>query len=309
MGVASYCETERFWPLNTALFVEDFKGNDPRFVFHLFQVTDLTSFNSGSVQPMLNRNYIRNVIVRIPDFCEQHAISEVLKALDDMIAVNDRMAAVGEELALTIASDGRWKQTIPLSQIVSCARNQIMPESVAADVVAHYSLPSFDAGQLPELVPPEMIKSGKFLVDGPSVLLSKLNPATPRVWSVNPDSEMHALASTEFMVLEPIDGITADEVWAVSRQPAFINELVGKATGTSNSHQRVRPDDLLATLVVDPRSMLADDRKAIVSIAERCRQTWHESRALSRLRDTLLPKLVSGEIRVRDAEKVVEDVT
>ena len=66
MGVASYCEVERFWPLNTALFVEDFKGNDPRFIFHLFQVTDLTGFNSGSVQPMLNRNYIRNVCVRIP---------------------------------------------------------------------------------------------------------------------------------------------------------------------------------------------------------------------------------------------------
>jgi type I restriction enzyme S subunit len=66
MGVASYCETERFWPLNTSLFVEDFKGNDPRFIFHLFQLTDLTGYNSGSAQPMLNRNYIRDVVFLIP---------------------------------------------------------------------------------------------------------------------------------------------------------------------------------------------------------------------------------------------------
>lgn len=307
MGIASYCETERYWPLNTALFVEDFRGNDPRFVFHLFQMIDLTGFNSGSVQPMLNRNYIRNVAVSIPDVEEQRAISAVFKAIDDKIASNGTMAEVGEKLAFAIASDVRWTEIAPLRNIVSQVRKQVAPESVASDVVAHYSLPSFDAGQLPEIVPPAVIKSAKFLVSEPAVLLSKLNPVTPRVWSVEPDQCLPALASTEFMVLKPVDGVTPDEIWAVTKQPIFTSDLVGLATGTSNSHQRVRPDDVLATHVVDPRSLPVVDRAVITSVAKRCRKARSESRALAELRDALLPKLMSGEIRVRDAEKAVED--
>jgi type I restriction enzyme, S subunit len=309
MGVASYCETERFWPLNTSLFVEDFKGNDPRFIFHLFQLTDLTGYNSGSAQPMLNRNYIRNVVFLIPDIEEQRAISDVLKALDEKIATNDRIAATAEDLALVIASEERWPKRVPLASIVSYARNQISPENISADVVAHYSLPAFDEDKLPALVHPGTIKSGKFLVDGPAVLLSKLNPATPRIWSVRPKASVPALASTEFLVLKPVEGIAPDEIWAVSNQPTFISDLVSMATGTSNSHQRVRPNDLLATEVVDPRSMPQIDRETVSAIAECARQARLESWNLACLRDTLLPKLMSGEIRVRGPQKAVEDVT
>ena len=269
----------------------------------------INGFRDGSVAERLNLPTIRSLPILIPPIEEQRVIAGALGAFDDKIAVNDRIGETGEELALTIASDERWAQTTPLGEIVSCVRNQVAPEGVTADVVAHYSLPAFDAGPLPEIVLPGTIKSGKFLVDGPAVLLSKLNPLTPRVWSVMPDPRMPALASTEFMVLAPVDDITPDEVWAVSKQPTFISDLVGMATGTSNSHQRVRPNDLLATHVVDPRSIPTEDRKAITSIAERCREARLESQMLLSLRDTLLPKLMSGEIRVRDAEQGVEDVT
>ena len=287
-------------------------GVDPRFLCYSINATAeqyISAHLVGAVQQHFNVGSARNLEIPLPSFPEQRAIANLLEALDGKVAVNDRIAEAGEELALTIASDKRWTQKAPLGEIVSCVRNQVAPEGVTAEVVALYSLPSFDAGQLPEIVVPHTIKSGKFLVNGPSVLLSKLNPITPRVWSVKPDPCMPALASTEFMVLTPVDDITSDEVWAVSRQPAFTSDLVGMATGTSNSHQRVRPNDLLATHVMDPRSMLPEDRKAITSIAERCTEARLESQMLLRLRDTLLPKLILGEVRVRDAEKVVEDVT
>jgi type I restriction enzyme, S subunit len=288
------------------------RGVDPRFLCYSINATAeqyISAYLVGAVQQHFNVGSARNLEISLPSFPEQKAIADVLEALDDKAAVNDQIAVEGEELALTIASDKRWTQTASLGEIVSYVRNQVVPEGITADVVALYSLPSFDAGQLPEIVLTNTIKSGKFLVDGPAVLLSKLNPVIPRVWSVKPDRSMPALASTEFMVLTPVDGITQDEVWAVSRQPTFIGDLVGMATGTSNSHQRVRPNDLLATPVVDPRSMPAADRAAISSIAERCREARLESRMLLFLRDALLPKLMSGVIRVRDAEKVVEEVT
>jgi type I restriction enzyme, S subunit len=261
----------------------------------------------------LSLSDVEALTITIPSLGQQDGIIEVLGALDDKIAVNDRIAEKSEELALAlalaIASGEQWKRTVPIGEIVSHIRNQVMPDSVAADVVAHYSLPAFDAGRLPEVVSPSTIKSGKFIFEGPAVLLSKLNPATPRVWFVNPDAGLASLASTEFMVLKPIAEVSTAELWAVARQPGFTDELVGMATGTSNSHQRVRPGDLLAAEVVDPRFMSADKRNAIGSLTEGCAQARIESRTLAELRDTLLPKLMSGEIRVRDAEKVVEDVT
>jgi type I restriction enzyme S subunit len=45
---------ENFWPLNTVLYVKNFNGNDPRFIFHLLKQFDLQRFASGSGVPTLN---------------------------------------------------------------------------------------------------------------------------------------------------------------------------------------------------------------------------------------------------------------
>lgn len=56
-GQVHFCETD-FWPHNTAMFVTDFKGNDPYFVFYLLKLLNFDALNSGSAQPSLNRNYL-----------------------------------------------------------------------------------------------------------------------------------------------------------------------------------------------------------------------------------------------------------
>jgi type I restriction enzyme S subunit len=88
-----------YWPLNTTLFVKDFRGNDPRFVYYLLQQLDLTPYNSGSVQPMLNRNYVAAVALNIPPPTEQAAIAAWLRAYDDKIESNQRKISVIHELA------------------------------------------------------------------------------------------------------------------------------------------------------------------------------------------------------------------
>jgi len=264
---------------------------------------------STDMAPYLSLSDQRRLLISLPTSREQQAIAEALSALDDKIAVNDRVSETGEKLAVCLAADEIWTEMVPLGNIVTQGRVQVSPEELEASVVAHYSLPAFDALSLPEFVAPASIKSSKFIVSGPSVLVSKLNPSVPRIWSVEPDPGILALASTEFLILTPIDGILPDEIWAVCSQPRFIDDLNGMATGTSNSHQRVKPADLLATRVVDPRFMEAGTREVIAAVMVRAREARVESRTLERLRNTLLPKLMSGEIRARDAEKVVEDVT
>ncbi|EQD78764.1 restriction modification system DNA specificity subunit, partial [mine drainage metagenome] len=64
-GVVSYSSRD-YWPLNTALYVIDFHGNDPRFAYYFLQQFDFKSYNSGSAQPSLNRNFIHPVPVDVP---------------------------------------------------------------------------------------------------------------------------------------------------------------------------------------------------------------------------------------------------
>lgn len=62
IGVATYVNGP-YWPLNTCLFVRDFKSNDPGWVFRLLASIDFSQFNSGSAQPSLNRNFLKGILV------------------------------------------------------------------------------------------------------------------------------------------------------------------------------------------------------------------------------------------------------
>lgn len=67
-----------FWPHNTALYVTDFRGNDPRFIYYLLSSIDFRTYNSGGAQQSLNRNFIAPVRVRAPNRGEQVRIAGVL---------------------------------------------------------------------------------------------------------------------------------------------------------------------------------------------------------------------------------------
>jgi type I restriction enzyme S subunit len=71
--------TENFWPLNTTLYVRDFHGNDPRFIFYLLNKFDLKRFASGVGVPTLNRNNVHSELVIIPSsITEQKRIVAIL---------------------------------------------------------------------------------------------------------------------------------------------------------------------------------------------------------------------------------------
>jgi type I restriction enzyme S subunit len=125
--------------------------------------------------------------------------------------------------------------------------DHIDPSKTPQILFHHYSLPNFDAGKRPQLESGLSIKSGKLRVADGTLLLSKLNPASPKVWRIAKAMGQHAIASTEFLVLQPRAGVTLNALYAACLNPSFLQSIAAKATGTSSSHQRVRPSDLLAT--------------------------------------------------------------
>jgi len=96
-GQAHYC-SEDFWPHNTALYVTDFLGNDPLFVFYFLRAFDFTRHNSGGAQQSLNRNFIAPIPVAIPRPGEQRAIASALSDVDALLSGLDRLIAKKRDL-------------------------------------------------------------------------------------------------------------------------------------------------------------------------------------------------------------------
>ena len=90
---------EPYWPLNTALYVIDFKGNDPRFVAYLLRNTLRNYKTEKAAVPGVNRNVLHTLKVRIPNPEEQSGIVSILAAYDDLIENNRRRIALLEEEA------------------------------------------------------------------------------------------------------------------------------------------------------------------------------------------------------------------
>jgi type I restriction enzyme S subunit len=101
LGTVFFLQTN-FWPHDTSLWVKDFKGNDPRFVYYFLKTIDVSIHDVGSSNPTLNRNHVHLLPCRIPPLPEQKAIASVLSSLDDKIDLLHRQNKTLEAMAETL---------------------------------------------------------------------------------------------------------------------------------------------------------------------------------------------------------------
>ncbi len=119
IGKVFYAEG-KYWPLNTALYVKDFKGNLPKFVYYKLGAIGLERFSTGTGVPTLNRNVAHKEVVTFPPLPEQQKISSVLTAIDDKLDMISRQLEATQSLKQglmqtlfsrgvgTQDSDARW---------------------------------------------------------------------------------------------------------------------------------------------------------------------------------------------------------
>jgi type I restriction enzyme S subunit len=281
---------------------------DPRFLRYWFESEAFWRqashrMNNTDMAAYINLADVRSLDLDLPGRSRQRAIADVLSALDDKIAANGRVARHAESLALALASMVRTRTTV--AALATPVRDTVSPETFADALVDHYSLPAFDSGRVPEVVEGRSIQSAKFAVTRPAVLISKLNPRIPRIWDVPAAGPRRALCSTEFVVLQPHDVSTA-LLWSVVSQPSVSSSIQGMVAGTSGSHQRVRPADLIAVEIGDPATLGSGVAAKIESLVARAHGARLERADLTELRDALLPALMSGRLRVREAQEAVD---
>lgn len=301
----------------------------------------------GATMPNLNEGIIRTFRLSVPPLDEQRRIAVILNALDDKIELNRHMNETLEAMARALFKDwfvdfgpvhakmeGRrpyltpdlwegfpdtldeeakpagWERAL-VSDVACHVKGTITPSDFPDEIFDHHSIPAYDAGQMPARDSGDVILSNKTEVPEDAVLLSKLNPEIPRVWLTAKPGRERQVCSTEFLVFCAKEGIGTTWLYLLFTERGFRERLQGMVTGTSKSHQRVSPMSVLGAevAVAEPGSAVLRGFSGTVDpMLERVLQNREESRTLAVTRDLLLPKLMSGEIRLRDAEKVVESV-
>ena len=102
LGELFYTEQD-YWPHNTTLYVKDFKGNYPKFIYYFLKTLGFNTQNDKTSVPGLNRNHLHEMDVFIPsDLPTQTRIASILSSLDDKIELNRRTNQTLEQIAQTL---------------------------------------------------------------------------------------------------------------------------------------------------------------------------------------------------------------
>lgn len=259
---------------------------------------------TGSTFPNVSRDQLNNLAITIPPLPLQGTISEVFSSIDDKIDLLMRQTVTLETLAQTYFRQWFLEENdndpIPVSDIATLENNSINPGRQPLEPFYHYSIPAYDNAQTPAVELGKTILSNKFIVLPNTILVSKLNPVTPRIWRIDGNVMPNSVCSTEFQVLKPKDIRHYLFLYCLMKSNDVVSSFAMSATGTSGSHQRIRPEYILEVETPEPdKDKLALFNEVCTPMMERVKKNHKQIQILQKLRDTLLPKLISGEVRVK----------
>jgi type I restriction enzyme S subunit len=199
-----------------------------------------------------------------------------------------------------------WR-VVELEQVIEINPPRVLRRGQCAPYLDMASMPT--RGHVPLRVVERPYTSGTRFTNG-DTLLARITPClengkTAFVDFLAPNEV--GWGSTEFIVLRPKPPLPAEFGYCLARDPDFREFAIQSMTGTSG-RQRVQPEALARYLLVVPSDGVA---KAFGALVEpwfrKASASERESRTLAALRDALLPKLIRGEIRVKDAERFLKE--
>ena len=317
-----------FWPIDTAFYVVDASHRDLRFTYYMLQSLGLDQMNADSAVPGLNRTAAHARNIKVPPLSEQQAIACILGTLDDKIELNRRMNQTLEEMARAIFKS--W--FVDFDPVRAKAAGQ-QPPGLKPEIASLFpdSFEDSELGEIPRgwrvLPIGELaeVSSGK----RPNARFAeRTDEASVPLWGGNgPMAFVRKALFDEPVLLTGRVG-TLGSVFRIT-EPCWPsdNTLVLQATEpsvfqylflqlhqvnfTSLNRGSTQPlltqTDLKAQrLVVSTKSILETFSRIADSMYCRFDESTAEILTLVAIRDTLLPKLISSELRLPDAERITE---
>lgn len=373
IGKVFYSESD-FWPLNTTLYVKDFKGNHPEFVYYFLKTLNFLQYSDKAAVPGVNRNHLHKTWIKVPaDSSGQRKIAESLSALDKKITLNTQINQTLEQMAQALfkswfvdfdpvidnaleagnpipeplaeraakrqamwAADNEatperlptemrrlfpdrfeedealgwvpagWN-TKPVSQILEINPRVKLSKSTVAKYADMKSVPT-SGYMIDEVI--EKSYSGGAKFEAGDVLLARITPCLENGKTALVDfldeGEV-GFGSTEFIVMRGKGELRTPYVACLARWEEFRQHCIQSMVGSSG-RQRIQNacfDSFYVALPECEKPLHLFDRLCGANIRMMTKNRM-QTEALTKLRDTLLPKLLSGELQLPDAEAAVD---
>lgn len=303
LGEVFYLATD-FWPLNTTLWVKDFKRNDPRFISFFLRTLNLAHQNAAGAVPGINRNALHLLPVRVPPPSAQRQIANILSAYDDLIENNTRRIRILEEMAQMLYREWFVNFRFPGHQKVRMVESELgpIPEGSCTkrlgDVLTlKYGKALKDSNRQRGPVPvygssgligyhSESLSGGPGIIVGRKGNVGSVHFCAANFWVIDTAYYVHSELSLHFLYFN-------------LRAQNFLNNDAA-VPGLNRNQAHSLP------IVVPMPKVLTEFERIVKPMFELKRCHEARNRNLRATRDLLLPKLISGEISVEAADESTE---
>lgn len=309
IGKLTYCGAP-VWPTDTAFFVEERDGVNLRFAYYLLSTLPFQSMNNDSAVPGLNRRDAEDLIVRIPSLQEQNSIADVLGALDDKIAANQRVIQLSEQLAMTFyRSTEKSESSLTFADVAG----------IYGGGTPSTKNPDFWDGEIRWATPTDItaLKGPWLCGTARSITEEGLSKSSG---SLHPEGSILMTSRATIGHVAFIDAPTttnqgfinlvpqeAYRYWLYFQLKQRTSEFIAWANGAtflelSRGTFKKLPFQACAETGLEKFNSL------VAPLMKRVLKAQKENQALARTRDELLPLLMNGKITVAEAEEAVWDV-
>jgi type I restriction enzyme S subunit len=327
LGFVQYIN-EDCWPLNTALYVKDFKGNDPKFVYYFLKCMRLENFNSGAGVPTLNQNHLHKLPILVPELKVQRKIAAILSSFDDLIENNKRRIAILEKMTEEIYREWfvrlrfpshektKFEKGVPqgwhwvkLGELGEVKGGKRLPEghALVGQKTPHPYIKARDirGGRIDtsalEYVEERTFDSIRRYVVNENDVCVTIVANIGDVGLVPRELEGANLTENAVKINNLKRGLSPTYLAFTLNQSAYKNYMESVAAGAAQSKLGIYKLNSIKILLPAPNLIELFDRQ-VVLIRELINSIHREIQLSKQCRDLLLPRLVSGKLLVSRAE-------
>lgn len=289
----------------TVLVRPDLNVVDATYLYYLLSSPDqqaaLQRNAEGSTVPHLNVSDVRNfVLPKLPGLIQQIAIAEVLGALDDKIAANERVVLLNSRLTNALYKSAPKSKTKPLSSVASFVNGRAFTKNATGTGRVVIRIAELNSGVGPSTVLNDIRVDEKNLARPGDLLFAWSGSLTVARWY-----EPEAIVNQHIFKVESIDG---SPLWLVRE---LLNEKLDGfkaiAADKATTMGHIKRSHLDEPVLLPEDSWLHSQGAVMTGFWELELELELENRRLTHTRDELLPLLMSGKLAVKDAEKVVSE--
>jgi type I restriction enzyme S subunit len=297
-----------FWAHNTTLYVKDFKGNDEIFVYYLLKSIDFKQFNVGSAVPTLNRNHIHPLDVKLPPLPVQKTIASVLSSLDDKIDLLHRQNKTLEAMAETLFRQWFIEEAADDWEVKTL--NDIL--TVKGGSTPSTANPSFWNGNIHWTTPKDVTKLNhlhlfdterKITEEGLGTISSGLLSAGTLLMTSRAPVGVLAFAEVPLAINQGYIAIIDDK--GISKEYIYFwlksnIDYVHSFSNGSTFEEISKSVFKSLEISIPPQEKICKFQNFVIPTIGKIRTNTRQIFELKKLRDSLLPKLMSGECKLKD---------